>query len=79
MDAARGPRENGGGGPDTDGAAVSDVTDYVEAIDADLRSIAERLRELVREELPQAEEAIKWRQPTYTLVSACGPGRNQFP
>lgn len=46
---------------------MSDVTDYVDAIDADLRPIAERVRELIREELPQAEEAIKWRQPTYTL------------
>jgi hypothetical protein len=43
------------------------VEAYIARLDAELRAVTERLRELVRESAPDATESIKWAQPVYEI------------
>jgi hypothetical protein len=48
--------------------AVDSVDDYVAGIDGNLRPVAAEARRIILDELPDAEEAIKWSQPTYQVA-----------
>ncbi len=41
------------------------VDGYIEALDPAQAAIASRLREIVREAVPDARESVKWGQPVY--------------
>jgi hypothetical protein len=48
--------------------AVTSVDDYIANIDPGLRPVAEEVRRIILDELPDSEEAIKWSQPTYRVA-----------
>jgi hypothetical protein len=43
------------------------VDAFIDKASANVRPVLEDLRELVRKELPQAKEEIKWGRPVYSL------------
>lgn len=45
------------------------VDEYVADISDELRPIAETVRRIITDELPDADEAIKWSRPTYQVGS----------
>lgn len=45
----------------------STVDDYVSALKGWQKEVAQKLRLIVREAAPEAEEAIKWGQPVYSF------------
>lgn len=42
------------------------VDDYVDSLEGSQRQVVERLRQLIRQELPDVTEAIKWSQPVFS-------------
>src|SRR5690348_571917 len=46
-------------------SAIADVDSYLASLDDSVRSLAARVRDLVRSAAPQAVESIKWAQPVY--------------
>lgn len=45
-----------------------EVKEYIEQFPPEFRAILYRLRELIFEVVPEAEEAIKWRMPTFSYL-----------
>ena len=43
------------------------IDEYIAQFPAEIRDILQKLRQVVREEAPQAEEAIRYRIPTFRL------------
>ena len=43
------------------------VEEFIQNASASVRPLLEDLRELVREEIPEAKEEIKWGRPVYSL------------
>jgi uncharacterized protein YdhG (YjbR/CyaY superfamily) len=52
---------------ETSPAAPRDIDEYIAGFPEDVREILEKLRMTIREAAPDAEEAIKYRMPTFTL------------
>lgn len=52
---------------ETSQAAPKDIDEYIAGFPEDVREILEKLRMTIREAAPDAEEAIKYRMPTFTL------------
>lgn len=50
-----------------DQAAPKDMDEYIAGFPEDVREILEKIRMTIREAAPDAEEAIKYRMPTFTL------------
>lgn len=50
-----------------DQAAPKDIDEYVAGFPKDVREILEKIRMTIRKAAPDAEEAIKYRMPTFTL------------
>ena len=48
-------------------AAPRDIDEYIAGFPEDVRELLEKLRMTIREAAPDAEEAIKYRMPTFTL------------
>lgn len=48
--------------------AGASVDDYIANVEAGLRPVAEEVRRIILDELPDGEEAIKWSQPTYRVA-----------
>lgn len=48
--------------------AASSVDEYIANADPGLRPLAEEVRRIILDELPETEEAIKWSQPTYRVA-----------
>lgn len=46
---------------------MNEVDEFVEKLDSQKKKLVEKLRRIVKENLPQAEEKIKWGNPTYIL------------
>lgn len=44
------------------------VQEYLEEVESELRPVAEEVRRIIRHELPDSDEAIKWSQPTYRVA-----------
>ncbi|MEO6192443.1 MAG: DUF1801 domain-containing protein [Thermoanaerobaculia bacterium] len=51
----------------TSPAEPRDIDEYIAGFPEDVREILEKLRMTIREAAPDAEEAIKYRMPTFTL------------
>jgi uncharacterized protein YdhG (YjbR/CyaY superfamily) len=51
----------------TDSAAPKDIDEYIAGFPEDVRALLEKVRMTIREAAPEAEEAIKYRMPTFTL------------
>ena len=52
---------------ETSQAAPKNIDEYIAGFPEDVRQILEKLRMTIREAAPDAEEAIKYRMPTFTL------------
>ncbi len=52
---------------ETSQAAPRNIDEYIAGFPEDVRRILEKLRMTIREAAPDAEEAIKYRMPTFTL------------
>jgi uncharacterized protein YdhG (YjbR/CyaY superfamily) len=52
---------------ETSPAAPKDIDGYIAGFPENVRRILEELRMTIREAAPEAEEAIKYRMPTFTL------------
>jgi uncharacterized protein YdhG (YjbR/CyaY superfamily) len=50
-----------------DATAPRTIDEYVAAFPRDVRNILQRVRETIRKEAPEAEEAMKYRLPTFVL------------
>jgi uncharacterized protein YdhG (YjbR/CyaY superfamily) len=61
QNAARGNRMN------PSQPAPQDIDEYIAGFPEDVQEILEKLRMTIREAAPEAEEAIKYRMPTFTL------------
>jgi len=48
-------------------AAPKDIDEYIGSFPKDLQEILEKIRITIREAAPDAEEAIKYKMPTFTL------------
>jgi uncharacterized protein YdhG (YjbR/CyaY superfamily) len=48
-------------------AAPKDIDEYIEGFPDDVREILEKIRMTIRKAAPDAEEAIKYQIPTFTL------------
>lgn len=48
--------------------ATRGVDEYIEGIDGSLRPVAEEVRRIILDELPDSDEAIKWSRPTYRVA-----------
>ncbi|HEX2028065.1 MAG TPA: DUF1801 domain-containing protein [Nitriliruptorales bacterium] len=48
--------------------AADSVDEYIAGIDESLRPVAEEVRRIIVDELPDSDEAIKWSQPTYRVA-----------
>jgi hypothetical protein len=48
--------------------AAGSVDEYIADIDESLRPVAEEVRRIILDELPDSDEAIKWSQPTYRVA-----------
>jgi uncharacterized protein YdhG (YjbR/CyaY superfamily) len=51
----------------TSPAAPKDIDEYIAGFPEEVQEILEKLRMVIREAAPDAEEAIKYRMPTFTL------------
>ncbi|MBU2611866.1 MAG: DUF1801 domain-containing protein [Chloroflexi bacterium] len=51
----------------TDQTAPKTIDEYIAGFPPDVRAILEKMRMTIREAAPDAEEAIKYRMPTFTL------------
>jgi uncharacterized protein YdhG (YjbR/CyaY superfamily) len=51
----------------TSQAAPKDIDEYIAGFPEEVQEILEKLRMVIREAAPDAEEAIKYRMPTFTL------------
>src|SRR5438132_123322 len=47
--------------------APSTIDDYIAAFSADLQTILEQIRMTIRETVPDAEETMSYKMPTFTL------------
>ncbi|MBK9317344.1 MAG: DUF1801 domain-containing protein [Acidobacteria bacterium] len=47
--------------------APENINEYIESFPNDIREILEKIRAAIRKAAPEAEEAIKYQIPTYTL------------
>jgi uncharacterized protein YdhG (YjbR/CyaY superfamily) len=52
---------------ETSQAAPRNIDEYIAGFPEDVREILEKLRVTIREAAPDAEEAIRYRMPTFTL------------
>jgi uncharacterized protein YdhG (YjbR/CyaY superfamily) len=52
---------------ETTQAASRDIDEYIAGFPDDVREILEKIRATIREAAPGAEEAIKYRMPTFVL------------
>ncbi len=52
---------------ETSQAAPKDIDEYIAGFPEEVQEILEKLRVTIREAAPEAEEAIKYRMPTFTL------------
>ena len=52
---------------ETSQAAPKDIDEYIAGFSEDVRELLQKLRMTIREAAPDAEEAIKYRMPTFTL------------
>jgi uncharacterized protein YdhG (YjbR/CyaY superfamily) len=52
---------------DTSQPEPRDIDEYIAGFPKDIQEILEKVRRTVREAAPEAEEAIKYRMPTFTL------------
>lgn len=43
------------------------VDEYIESFPADVQEKLQRIRQIIREAVPEAQETIKYKMPTYTL------------
>jgi len=50
-----------------DAKPAQTIDEYIAQFPAEIRDILQKLRQVVREEAPQAEEAIRYRIPTFRL------------
>jgi uncharacterized protein YdhG (YjbR/CyaY superfamily) len=64
----------GGGGPETEGdndvagrSAFGTIDEYVAAFPPDVRAILEKIRVMIRESVPEAEEKISYNMPAFAL------------
>jgi len=48
-------------------AAAQTIDEYIAGFPADVQAILRRIRAIIREEAPEAEEAIKYQLPTFVL------------
>ncbi len=46
---------------------MGEVDDYVKRLSPDMRKITNRLRTIIKKALPNSNEVIKWRNPTYLV------------
>ena len=53
--------------PSNKNSAQSQVEDFIRQASPAIRPLLRDLRELVRQELPEAREEIKWGRPVYSL------------
>jgi len=51
----------------TDQAEPATIDEYIKDFPPDVQAILEKIRGIIRKEAPDAEEAIKYRLPTFTL------------
>jgi uncharacterized protein YdhG (YjbR/CyaY superfamily) len=51
----------------TDKAAPKDIDEYIAGFPEDVHAILEKIRTTIRRAVPDAEEAIKYQMPTFTL------------
>ena len=51
----------------TSGRTFKDIDEYIGSFPADVREILEHLRNIIHENAPEAEEAIRYGIPTFTL------------
>ncbi|MBN1195446.1 MAG: DUF1801 domain-containing protein [Methanomicrobiaceae archaeon] len=49
------------------GRKFKDINEYIESFPPDVRNILEQLRNIIRENAPEAEEAIRYGMPTFRL------------
>jgi len=52
---------------EADSTAPKDIDEYIASFPKDIQEILEKIRRTIREAAPDAEEAIKYRMPTFTL------------
>jgi len=51
----------------TDPTVPKDIDEYIAGFPKEVRELLEKIRTTIREAAPDAEEAIKYRMPTFTL------------
>lgn len=52
---------------ETSQAAPKDIDEYIAGFPSEVQEILEKIRRTIREAAPEAEEAIKYQMPTFTL------------
>ena len=51
----------------TDPAAAKNIDEYIAGFPPDVQAILQKIRTTIKKAAPEAEEAIKYRMPTFTL------------
>lgn len=67
MPGRRRPRSVDGPGATPDNRGMTDVTAYLDRLSPRTREAVDRVRAIVREELPEATESLSYGMPTFSL------------
>lgn len=51
----------------TDPSTTASIDEYIAGFPTDVQEILQRIRQVIREEAPAAQEAIRYRMPTFRL------------